>query len=453
MPPTAEDGGNPCDGQTATVTLARALAMAVEKHRAGRFSEAAEIYRQILDIVPDHVDAMHFLGVAEHQGGRAEVALDLLNRTLALAPDHVDALSNRGNVHRSLRRLEEAEADYRRALALRPDDANAQSNLGTVLRAKGNWEGAVAAFRAVIAGKPDHAPAWQNLGGTLQNLGRGNEALEAFRQAARLAPESVDMFRDLGMALYTVGRLREAIEMYRQCLALAPGDSRARHLLAACTGQGAPARAPDDYVRAEFDHFAANFDAKLASLEYRGPALVAEAAAEIVGELPPRPVVLDAGCGTGLCGPLLRPCAGVLVGVDLSSAMVALARARGMYDELVVEELTGFLRQRARGSDLVVSADTLVYFGDLEEVIAAAAGALCPGGAIVFTLERAEPGDAPAGFRLHPHGRYSHTRDYVASVLARAGFVDTVIREISSRKEAEAWVPGWLARARIPASP
>ena len=33
--------------------------------------------------------------------------------------------------------------------------------------------------------------------------------------------------------------------------------------------------------------------------------------------------VLDAGCGTGLCGPLVAPYARRLVGVDLSEAMLA----------------------------------------------------------------------------------------------------------------------------------
>ncbi|MBN2576166.1 MAG: tetratricopeptide repeat protein [Deltaproteobacteria bacterium] len=436
-------------GANTTMSLAEALAFAVERHRQGRFEEAAHVYRQILAVVPDHADALHFLGVAEHQGGDRTRALELLNRALALEPDHADALSNRGNVYRSLQRLDEAEADYRRALALRPDDATTLSNLGTVLRARGDWEGAVAIFREVIARKPEHATAWQNLASVLEGMDRAAEAVEAYREAARLSPESAAMCRNLGIALYMAGRIEEAAEMYRRCLALAPDDARARHLLAACTGKDTPPRASDEYVRTEFDHLAADFDAKLASLEYRGPALVAEAVDEIAATLPPRLAVLDAGCGTGLCAPLLRPRATRLVGVDLSPAMVALARERGGYDELVVAELTAFLRQHERSYDLVVSADTLVYFGDLAEFAAASAGALRPGGALIFTLERAEPGEAEAGYRLNPHGRYSHTRDYVARVLAGAGFVDTAIREISSRKEVEKWVPGHLVRARL----
>ena len=450
MSPTDDDGPRAQESVSATVTLDEALALAVHAHREGRFPEAAEIYQEILRVAPDHVDALHFLGVAEHQAGRPEVALRHLDRALALAPDHPDALSNRGNVHRSLNRLDQAETDYRRALTLRPDEPTTLGNLGTVLRARGDYEGAIAVFRAAIAGKPELASAWQNLAGALASLDRGAEAVAAYQQAARLSPGSADMYRDLGMALYTEGRMREACEMYRQCLALAPDDARARHLLAACLGEHAPARAPDDYVRAEFDHFAPNFDAKLASLEYRGPALVCEAFEEIAAELPPRPAVLDAGCGTGLCGPRLRAGAGQLVGVDLSAGMVALARQRGGYDELVVDELTAYLRGHVRASDVIVSADTLVYFGDLTDFAAAAAGALRPRGALIFTLERAEPDEAPAGYRIHPHGRYSHTRAYAARVLAEAGFADVVIREISSRKEADQWVPGWLVRARLP---
>ena len=36
--------------------------------------------------------------------------------------------------------------------------------------------------------------------------------------------------------------------------------------------------------------------------------------------------VLDIGCGTGLCGPLLRPIAVSLCGVDLSAGMIEKAR-------------------------------------------------------------------------------------------------------------------------------
>ena len=55
---------------------------------------------------------------------------------------------------------------------------------------------------------------------------------------------------------------------------------------------------------------------------------------------------------------------------------------------------------------MIVSADTLVYFGALDEVIAAAAGALRPGGLLIFTLEHGDGASAP-DYHLETHGRYT----------------------------------------------
>jgi len=449
MTTTDAEEESPTGSEGTTLSVAEALALAVERHRRNHPEEAAAIYRQILAVVPDHPDALALLGLTEQQAGRPAVALELMSRALTVAPDHPDTLANRGNVYKLLGYLDEAEADYRRALELRPDDANVLCNLGCVRRARGDYEEAVAWFRRALARKPDHVASWQNLGSTLENMGKRTEAAGAYREAAHLEPESPAKFRDLGAAFYVAGRYPEAAEMYRRCLALAPDDPRAAHLLAACTGEGAAARASDAYVRAEFDHFAAGFEAQLAALEYRGPVIVSQAVEAILGWLAPRPVVLDAGCGTGLCGPLLRPRAGRLVGVDLSEGMAALARRRPEYDEVVVAELTDYLRQHERSYDLVVAADTLVYFGDLTEVLAAAAAALRPGGVLIFTLERTEPDAAEAGYHLRPSGRYSHTQDYVATTLDQAGLLDLLVTEVSTRKEGERWVPGWLVRGRL----
>jgi SAM-dependent methyltransferase len=153
-----------------------------------------------------------------------------------------------------------------------------------------------------------------------------------------------------------------------------------------------PARASDAYVTSTFDAFAESFDAKLGKLQYRAPQLVADALARCAGEHCGHLVALDAGCGTGLCGPLIAPWVAHLTGVDLSAGMIERARGRGVYDELERAELTAYLERHPASFDLIVSADTLVYFGPLEQVLAAAAGALRPGGLLIFTAEEAAGG-------------------------------------------------------------
>ena len=132
----------------------------------------------------------------------------------------------------------------------------------------------------------------------------------------------------------------------------------------------------------------------------------------------------DLGCGTGQVGVLLRPSAHRLVGVDLSPGMLAKASQRGVYDELTDDELTAFLRARSNAFDLVVSADTLIYIGDLRPVFRAAAGALRNGGRFVFTLETGQNEEAEQGYALARSGRYVHDPRWVVAQLAAAGFSD-----------------------------
>ena len=117
-----------------------------------------------------------------------------------------------------------------------------------------------------------------------------------------------------------------------------------------------------------------------------------------------------------------------------------------LYHTLVKAELTEYLRDNREAFDLIVSADTLVYFGDLKDVVAAAAGALRPNGLFVFTLEHAVGGGAGVDYRLELHGRYSHARAYVERLLAASGLQPKIV-QAELRMEAGAPVPGLVIRA------
>jgi predicted TPR repeat methyltransferase len=219
-------------------------------------------------------------------------------------------------------------------------------------------------------------------------------------------------------------------------------------MLSACTREATSGRASDDYVRAEFAGFAASFDTNLAKLQYQAPTLLAD---EVTRLLSPHAILgstLDAGCGTGLCSPFLRSRSMHLVGVDLSKEMVDLADKRGLYDDLVVDELTAYLRAHPAAFELVVSADTLVYFGNLGEVLPAAARALVPGGILAFTVERVPATDVPSGYCIRPSGRYGHTREYLEATLSASGFREIALQEVDLRREAGKWIGGYLVSAR-----
>ncbi|WP_029363005.1 class I SAM-dependent DNA methyltransferase [Herbaspirillum lusitanum] len=99
--------------------------------------------------------------------------------------------------------------------------------------------------------------------------------------------------------------------------------------------------------------------------------------------------------------------------------------------------------------DLVLAADTLIYFGDLEKVFDAVASTLRSAGHFVFTVEAVMPeAGQVVGFQLHPSGRYRHGTDYVMRCLAAAGLTLVSMTEATLREEIRQPVKGVLAVAQ-----
>jgi predicted TPR repeat methyltransferase len=435
------------------LSVDEALALAVHVHRLGEYDDAEKLYRRILDVLPDNADATHFLGVLAHHRGRSEEAVELIRRSIALDPETADRYNNLGNVLVEYGRAAEAAAAYRNVLARQPGHADAWNNLGAALRALGEFSQAAAAYQKAIDLNPEHVDAYSNMGNLLSGRGQVKEAVTYYCKAITLTPNHPEARRLLGIAYYTLGQRDAAAEVFRQWLGEEPDNPIARHMYAACSGRDVPERAPDDYVEATFDGFAASFDAKLGQLDYRAPELVAEAVAHACGSPSGKLDALDAGCGTGLCGPLIAPYVRHLTGVDLSAGMLDRARSREEYDDLVKAELGEYLRGHADAFDLIVCADTLVYFGDLGTVLQAMGGALRPGGVLALTVEEADHDPAGPAYRINPHGRYSHSRRHVARALQAAGLELEVIDAAVLRREGGVPVQGLVVTARKPTAP
>jgi predicted TPR repeat methyltransferase len=204
------------------------------------------------------------------------------------------------------------------------------------------------------------------------------------------------------------------------------------------------------YVRRLFDQHAPDFDTALVErLEYCGPALLLEAVRTIKG-LPLRlGSVLDLGCGTGLGGAAFRPFCDWLVGVDISPGMIEQARAKGLYDRLVVSDLLEFLVAESGASHhLALAADVFVYCSDLGPIAIAVAKVLSPGGLFAFTVETH---DDP-GVRLQGTLRYAHSPVYVREAIAAAGLELRQLVAASTRNEKGAPVSGLLVVASTPPS-
>ena len=434
------------------ISLADALAIAVRMHSEGHLDDAETIYRRILEVVPDEPDALNFLGMIAMTRGRRTEAVELIKRSLQADPSVGERYVNLGNVLLATGRVDEALEAFERAVAMAPESSKAHCNLGVVYGIQQRLDDAQRVYQRAIELDPTSAEAYHNYGNLLGDMGDVQGSLKSHIKAIELRPSDPNSRRQVGSIYTAIGQIDKAVQTYRDWLQYEPDNPLAQHLLSACLGEDVPDRASDAFIRSGFDTFALTFDAKLRNLGYRAPELVEAAMRRRGIAAEQRLALLDAGCGTGLCGPLVAKYAAKLEGVDLSGGMLEQARARGIYDALNEEELTQFLAARHDAYDVILSADTLCYFGPLDAVTRAAAGALRPGGWLVFTVERADDAEAPQGHRINPHGRYSHTSAYVAKTLAECGLESSEIVEDVLRREAGSPVRGLVVTARKPAA-
>lgn len=427
------------------------LEQAVDWVRTEQLQQADAAFGALLAEQPEHPDVLHFLGILRHVQERSEEGIALIRRALALRPGQPGMLNNLGNLLFETQQLDAAADAYQQALDVagtgHADSADPLHNLGVIHRRSERLDRAEHCLRQALALRPENGPTWYSLSEVLIAQGRIHEGLLANSQAIMLLPRESTAREQVIRALVMLGQREQAATLYREWLAEEPDNPIVLHQLAACLGQDAPDRASDAYVAAVFDQFAPSFDAKLEKLGYRAPELVAEACALVLG--PPAGLlqVVDAGCGTGLCGPLLRPWAAQLAGCDLSVGMLRQARQRQVYDRLHKAELVHYLDTQPAAFDLVVSADTLCYFGRLEGALHASRRALRPGGWLVFTVE-ALPADAAEDHRILPQGRYAHGEAYLRRCLADAGFSGHGLLAATLRQEAGQPVAGWVVSAQ-----
>lgn len=442
---------NPASSEAPTqrlLSLEEALQVAVSLHQTNQFEQAEELYRKLLALDPENPNLLHFFGLLRHQRGYAEEGAELVKKALALVPDYIDAENNLGNIYLQTGQPELAEPCFRRVIELKPDFAAAYANLGVALKEMESFNEAIACLLKAVDFEPDEACHYQNLGNVYRSMQDYREAVSMYRKSLALKPFDGETYRKLGRTFYIMGELECCIEVLKQWLEYDPGNATALHMYAAYTNTNAPDRASDDYVRETFDGFAASFDGVLKRLEYQAPFLVQQALQQVQPD-PDTWQLLDAGCGTGLAGALVKPLVKHLVGVDLSPKMLERAQARAVYDDLFEAELTAFFSQAEAAYHGIICVDTFCYFGDLTGAATTAAIAIKPNGWFIFTLEKHEESQSSDGFRLNVHGRYSHTEAYVRKTLGDAGFSVHKIETAGLRRERRDHVAGMVVTAQL----
>lgn len=189
-----------------------------------------------------------------------------------------------------------------------------------------------------------------------------------------------------------------------------------------------PSRIDAAIVAGLFDNLAEEYDRLCREKEYPGPSLAHELIRENLGDQSLNLSVLDIGCGTGLLGPVLRPLARKLVGVDLSEKMLDKAYDTGLYDLLEHADAQEYLGQHPGEFDIVVAMGVFHYFGELTSLLQNCLASLQCQGILLFTVASGPlMGDS---YYYQPEQYFTHAPQYLMEQLGQSGITGGVLRRI-----------------------
>ncbi len=232
-------------------TLPEALQISARYQRANRLDDAAQGYRQILKVQPQHPEALYRLGVVMQRKGDNQAAKDLFTSLLVIQPNEIKAWFSLGNLYQVQDQLSEAEKAYQQALALQPESSTIllaiYHNLGYALQQQNKWEEAIACYQKACELQPDSIEAEVSLANALYlrsmlpsekqvyyatvnyDLGRKRKlsgdlkaAIEYYRQSVMMNSDEAEAHYHLGVALQEQGNWEEAIACYQKAQELQP---------------------------------------------------------------------------------------------------------------------------------------------------------------------------------------------------------------------------------------
>ncbi|HEY3823604.1 MAG TPA: sulfotransferase [Bryobacteraceae bacterium] len=188
---------------------------ALQHYSAGRLDAAAEQYRQILFLKPDHAEANMNLGAVLAKQDRWEEAVNRFQRALTLNPDYLDAHYNLGYILALQGAFDDAIVHQKRVIALDPRHARAHQQLGHIFKCQGRFDEAIACFDRAIALDPEYPEAHFSRA-EIRKFHRGDPDLAAIERLSVVRQPSVEkaMFSHfaLAKALEDVGDYARAFE-------------------------------------------------------------------------------------------------------------------------------------------------------------------------------------------------------------------------------------------------
>ena len=156
------------------------MQQALKLHNEGKFSEAENLYRQILEVVPENPIVLNLLGLIAQSKNLHSQAIEYFERAIKQTPTNAEYFFNLAWSEERCHKYAEAVNDYNQALKLMPNIKEAHNALGNIYLKQGDKELAKNHFNQAVLLDENYAEALANLAMADNDLDRLSELEKRF---------------------------------------------------------------------------------------------------------------------------------------------------------------------------------------------------------------------------------------------------------------------------------
>ncbi len=354
-----------------------------------------------------------------------EQSIYYYQRALHIFPNNPEIHFNLANCYVKKNFILDAISHYKFCLELNPNFLIARQNLGMLLVEIKNFQEALPYLVKVYTEDLETQKNFvfiEQLANCYLQSGDIPNAITTLQQAINVNPTQETAQHNLAILYLRNQQHNLAMQHFNLTLQLNPKNQTALHMLAALMKDN-PQQAPIEYIVNLFDQYADYYATHVTqNLHYNLPIIFRNLYAKYSNGITAKNA-LDLGCGTGICGIYFRDASINLIGVDISRNMLLQAKHHS-YDLLIEANLQKNSVFINNYFDLIIAADVLPYFGDLNKIFQQFKLLLKKNNGfsmLLFNIELNENQNTK-DFYLQTSGRYSHNFNYIQELAKTFDF-------------------------------
>jgi len=173
------------------LSIENKFTLALQNQKKNKLNIAEKFYKEILEIEPNHLEAICYLATIFAQTMRTNLAKTLFLKAVEINPNNPRINNNLGHISLELGEGQKALKYYEKAIKLKPDYADSYINLGIAFKSLGKYQQAIICFKKAIKIQPEYIRSYNILGRTLKELGEYNKAVSCYEESITINPNSI----------------------------------------------------------------------------------------------------------------------------------------------------------------------------------------------------------------------------------------------------------------------